>query len=242
MWAKLVPASGNAIKAAVVDPATGTYTIPLVPAGTYSVIIDDNGALTDITPTAPATWSNANTRTGPLPRGGVSRRWRSQRDGPRLLLHSRSADLERKKAVADRRPPMLEGRSPTPSRSPTTDRSRPQTSWSPTCCPPACLTYVSQSGTGTYVPATGIWTVPSVASGQTVTLTILELPSPLTVNSVVTNSAEVTDSLSFDTHSTPGNSRPPRTTTRRRRSPWWHCSLRRGRGDEDRRRHQRWRR
>ncbi len=71
---------------------------------------------------------------------------------------------------------------------------------------PAGLTFVSQSGTGTYVPATGKWTVASVASGQTVTLTILaSVSGPLTNGTVVTNSAEVTDALSFDPDSTPGN-------------------------------------
>ncbi len=72
---------------------------------------------------------------------------------------------------------------------------------------PAGLTYVSQSGTGTYVPATGKWTVANIANGQTVTLTILaSVSGPLAVNTIVTNVAEVTDSLSRDPDSTPGNS------------------------------------
>ncbi len=87
MWAKLVPASGNAIKAAVVDPATGAYTIPLVPAGTYSVIIDDNGTLDrhHADRTRDVEQRHAGHR---LTHGRrVSRRWRCQRDGPRLRSH-----------------------------------------------------------------------------------------------------------------------------------------------------------
>ena len=204
MWAKLVPASGNAIKAAVVDPATGAYTIPLVPAGTYSVIIDDNGTLTDTTPTAPTTWSTATPATGS--RTGVV----SLGDGAANVMGldfglTRSADLELTKTVSA--PAAYVGGSVTYTLSLTNNGPQPTANVVVTDLLPGGLTYVSQSGTGTYVPATGIWTVPNVASGQTVTLTILaSVSGPLTVNSVVTNVAEVTDSLSFDPDSTPGNS------------------------------------
>ncbi len=64
MWAKLINSGGTAVKAAAVDTVTGAYTITLVPAGTYTVIIDDNNNLADTTPTAPTTWNNATPATG----------------------------------------------------------------------------------------------------------------------------------------------------------------------------------
>ncbi len=117
---------------------------------------------------------------------------------------TRSADLELTKTVSA--PTAYVGGSVTYTLSLTNNGPQPTADVVVTDQLPAGLTYVSQSGTGTYVPATGEWTVPNVANGQTVTLTILaSVSGPLTVNSVVTNSAEVTDSLSRDPDSTPGN-------------------------------------
>jgi uncharacterized repeat protein (TIGR01451 family) len=69
---------------------------------------------------------------------------------------------------------------------------------------PAGVTFASASGTGTYNSGTGIWTVGSVASGQTVSISI-------TVNitaasgTTITNIAEITASSATDTDSTPNN-------------------------------------
>ena len=204
MWAKLINSSGTAIKAAVVDPATGAYTIPLVSAGTYSVIIDDNSTLTDTTPTAPTTWSNATPATGS--RTGVVSAGDGAADVTGLNFGlTRSADLELTKTVSATT--AYVGGSVSYTLSLKNNGPQPTANVVVTDVLPAGLTYVSQSGTGTYAPATGKWTVPNVASGQTVTLTILaSVSGPLTVNSVVTNSAEVTDALSRDPDSTPGNS------------------------------------
>lgn len=55
LWAKLV--AGNTVSAAVsVDPATGAYTFPSVPMGSYSLLLDvANGAGT--VPAGPAGWA-----------------------------------------------------------------------------------------------------------------------------------------------------------------------------------------
>ncbi len=203
IWAKLVNSGGTAVKAAAVDTVTGAYTITLVPAGTYTVIIDDNDNLADTTPTAPTTWSNATPATGS--RSGVV----SGGDGASDVtgLHfglTRSADLELTKTVSATT--AYVGGSVAYTLSLKNNGPQPTANVVVTDLLPAGLTYVSQGGTGSYVPATGKWTVPNVANGQTVTLTILaSVSGPLTVNMVVTNAAEVTDSLSRDPDSTPAN-------------------------------------
>lgn len=60
LYAKLVPASspgGPAQQAAVVDPATGTYQFTSVASGAYSVVINGNNTLSDVTPLIPASWT-----------------------------------------------------------------------------------------------------------------------------------------------------------------------------------------
>jgi uncharacterized repeat protein (TIGR01451 family) len=56
LYAKLVPASGPASQAVAVDPASGVYSFAAVAAASYSVIIDTNNTLSDVTATAPAGW------------------------------------------------------------------------------------------------------------------------------------------------------------------------------------------
>lgn len=56
--------SGPALAAAVVDPATGAYTLPNVATGTYTLILDDNNTLTDVTPTLPAGWTGTEMSSG----------------------------------------------------------------------------------------------------------------------------------------------------------------------------------
>jgi uncharacterized repeat protein (TIGR01451 family) len=54
---KLVPASAVAASAvAAADPVTGAYTFGVVVAGTYSLVLDTNNNLADITPGVPAGW------------------------------------------------------------------------------------------------------------------------------------------------------------------------------------------
>ena len=60
LYAKIFPSSspgGPAIQAVVVNPATGAYTFSAVTPGSYTIIIDDNNTLADVTPTIPAGWS-----------------------------------------------------------------------------------------------------------------------------------------------------------------------------------------
>jgi len=56
--------SGPALAVAVVDPATGAYTLPNVATGTYTLILDDNNTLTDVTPTIPAGWTGTEMPSG----------------------------------------------------------------------------------------------------------------------------------------------------------------------------------
>ncbi len=67
---------GSAIAVATVDPATGAYSFGTVPPGNYTVIVDDNITLTDITPFIPANWFGTETptqsRSFSLPLGGAA--------------------------------------------------------------------------------------------------------------------------------------------------------------------------
>ena len=67
---------------------------------------------------------------------------------------------------------------------------------------PIGLTYVSDSGAGTYNKDTGIWTVGTVGVGGNVTLNII---TNVTTVGAKTNSAEVWTSNQLDGDSTPGN-------------------------------------
>lgn len=72
---------------------------------------------------------------------------------------------------------------------------------------PAGVTYSSHSGFGTYNPATGAWTVGSIAPGQTRTLTITATVTAM-ASATVINIAEITGSSTPDLDSTPNNGRP----------------------------------
>ena len=69
---------------------------------------------------------------------------------------------------------------------------------------PPGVDYDSHSGFGTYDPGTGIWSVSSIAPGQTRTLTINATVN-VTNGTTIINTAEVTASSVFDPDSTPGN-------------------------------------
>lgn len=72
LYAKLVPAAAPTSAQAVVaaGPGTGAYAFTLVPAGTYSIVIDDNALASDVTPTIPAGW--IVTEAAPGVRAGVA--------------------------------------------------------------------------------------------------------------------------------------------------------------------------
>ena len=60
LYAKLVAASapgGPAAQVVLVDGASGAYQFSGVAAGEYSIVIDDNNTLADVTPTLPAAWT-----------------------------------------------------------------------------------------------------------------------------------------------------------------------------------------
>ena len=67
---------------------------------------------------------------------------------------------------------------------------------------PTGYSYVSDNGTGAYVPATGVWTVGTVNSGSSRSLEIVATVRP---TGVYTNSTEVTAVDQTDTNSTPND-------------------------------------
>lgn len=69
---------------------------------------------------------------------------------------------------------------------------------------PAGTSYVSHSGFGTYNSATGLWTVGSVAAGQSRTLSIQATVTAM-ASATVVNAGEVSASSIQDIDSTPGN-------------------------------------
>jgi uncharacterized repeat protein (TIGR01451 family) len=69
---------------------------------------------------------------------------------------------------------------------------------------PAGVAYVGHSGTGSYDPVTGIWSVGSITAGQNRSLTIT-VTVTATSGATVTNSSEVAASSHIDLDSTPGN-------------------------------------
>ena len=46
---------------------------------------------------------------------------------------------------------------------------------------PSGLTYISDTGSGAYVAATGVWTIGALANGASTTLSITALPTPIAV-------------------------------------------------------------
>ena len=59
---------------------------------------------------------------------------------------------------------------------------------------PAGLTYVSSAGTGTYASGTGLWSIPALNSGATVTRTITATVNAGTNGQTITNTASITGS------------------------------------------------
>ena len=72
---------------------------------------------------------------------------------------------------------------------------------------PAGASYTSSGGYGSYNSTTGVWTVASIAPGQTRTLTINATVTAM-ASATVFNTAEVTASSVQDLDSTPGNGSP----------------------------------
>lgn len=70
---------------------------------------------------------------------------------------------------------------------------------------PAGTSFVSQSGYGTYNSSTGIWTIASIAPGQSRTINIV-VDVAASAGAVISNTAEIQTSTQFDPDSTPGNS------------------------------------
>ena len=72
---------------------------------------------------------------------------------------------------------------------------------------PAGTSYTSSGGYGSYNSATGVWTVASIAPGQTRTLTITATVTAM-ASATVFNTAEISASSVQDLDSTPGNANP----------------------------------
>ncbi len=60
LFAKLIAAAqpaGPALQAVTVDPATGAFTLPNVPAGNYTIVLNGDSVLANVTRAIPAGWS-----------------------------------------------------------------------------------------------------------------------------------------------------------------------------------------
>ncbi len=60
LYAKIIAAAqpaGPALQAVAVDPVTGAFTIPNVPAGSYTIVLNGDNVLANVTPAIPAGWS-----------------------------------------------------------------------------------------------------------------------------------------------------------------------------------------
>ena len=60
LYVKLIPSaspSGPAQAAVAIDVNTGSYLLTNVVSGTYTIVVDDNNTLTDVSPTLPAGWT-----------------------------------------------------------------------------------------------------------------------------------------------------------------------------------------
>ncbi len=65
LFVKLRPAAGgNATAAAAVDPVTGAFTLSGSTAGNFTLILDNNNTLTDVTPFTPAGYIGTETASG----------------------------------------------------------------------------------------------------------------------------------------------------------------------------------
>jgi uncharacterized repeat protein (TIGR01451 family) len=67
LFAKLLSAgapAGPALQAVAVDPTTGAYVFTGVPAGRYSVAINGNSSLADVTPAVPSSWTGTQNASG----------------------------------------------------------------------------------------------------------------------------------------------------------------------------------
>jgi uncharacterized repeat protein (TIGR01451 family) len=67
LFVKIINAAnpaGPAVGATPVDPVTGGYTLPTLSAGTYSLVLDDNNTLSDVTPALPPGWTGAEMGSG----------------------------------------------------------------------------------------------------------------------------------------------------------------------------------
>jgi hypothetical protein len=56
--------SGPASYATTVDPATGLYSFSAVAPGVYTLLLDDNGDLQDVTPVQPTGWTGTESNGG----------------------------------------------------------------------------------------------------------------------------------------------------------------------------------
>ncbi|HMJ06124.1 MAG TPA: right-handed parallel beta-helix repeat-containing protein, partial [Chthoniobacterales bacterium] len=67
LYVKLIDTAtpaGPALAAATVDPGTGVYSFPTVTPGLYTLVLDNNNTLTDITPTLPPGWTATEAAVG----------------------------------------------------------------------------------------------------------------------------------------------------------------------------------
>ena len=203
MWAKLVNSGGAVVDVAVVDLDTGAFELAIVPAGNYTVVLDDDSNVADATPAPPSTWSFASAGTGSLiaVSGGNGAADVTDLD----FGLTRDADLELTKTI-DASTAYVGG-AVTYIVSLTNNGPQPSSSVVVTDVLPAGLGFLSATGAGTYASGPGEWSIGAVGVGQTVEIELFAaVDGPYNLNDVVTNVAEVSSALSNDPDATHGNS------------------------------------
>ncbi len=184
---------------------TWTNVADLAPSGTFTFTYQAIPDVTLATATTTGTYAHVNTATVV---GDDNSGAPGNLDGPYTATTTaqvfiRQIDLSVTKAIAPAGPYLV---GQTVSYTVTVNNAGPDAATAVTVLDklPAALVYKSvlSASVGSYDPATGIWTVGSVASGATQTLTLSVL---INASGSITNDTQVNSADQFDVDSTPAN-------------------------------------
>jgi uncharacterized repeat protein (TIGR01451 family) len=172
----------------VSDDASGAYVSS---TGVWTVGALANGASATLHITATATSPSAVTNTATVSSGTYDPT--AGNNTASVSVNAKDADLDVTKTISDASPNLNDTVTYTIS----VHNNGPDdtTGVAVTDLLPTGLTYVSDTGSGSYTSATGVWTVGGLTSGQTKTV---QITATVTSTAVVTNTATITASSLFD--------------------------------------------